>query len=104
MALRLCMSVEVCRLRSPAPLQSTSLADLWAVVTVWCVPSSPIAVICCGTGVSAWVGQVATRFALTGRFTVMRCYFFLEEAAAIRAALRRSAAMDAATDEFEWDL
>lgn len=59
------------RSRSPAPLQSTSLAGLWAVVTVWCVPSSPIAVICCGTGASAWVGQVETRCALTGRFTVL---------------------------------
>lgn len=39
-------------------------------VNVWCVPSSPIAVICCGTGASAWVGQVGTRCALTGRFTV----------------------------------
>jgi len=29
------------------PLQSPSLAGLWAAVTVWCVPSSPIAVICC---------------------------------------------------------
>ena len=42
-----------------------------------------------------------TRQFRPGRFTVLRCYFFLEEAAAIRAALRRSAAMDAATDEFE---
>ena len=39
-------------------------------VHVWRVPSSPIAVICCGTGASAWVGQVGTRCALTGRFTV----------------------------------
>ena len=34
------------------------------------VPSSPFAVICCGTGASAWVGRVETRCALTGRFTV----------------------------------
>ena len=36
------------------------------------VPSSPFAVICCGTGASAWVGQVGTRCALTGRFTVVK--------------------------------
>lgn len=49
------------------PMRKSALSPC---VTVWCVPSSPIAVICCGTGASAWVGQVGTRCALTGRFTV----------------------------------
>jgi hypothetical protein len=49
------------------PMRESALSPC---VHVWCVPSSPIAVICCGTGASAWVGRVRTRCALTGRFTV----------------------------------
>ena len=50
------------------PMRRSALSPC---VHVWCVPSSPIAVICCGTGASAWVWQVGTRCALTGRFTVL---------------------------------
>ena len=50
------------------PMRRSALSPC---VHAWCVPSSPFAVICCGTGASAWVGQVGTRCALTGRFTVL---------------------------------